>query len=771
MRQSIVLWLAVVLLASAAGLHADPQPTLVAPRAVLVDPDDDDNILMSVGLHSKALQGSIAKLMSAYVVSWAVKKGYVSWSDKVKLTKRDTQQACSCIKFAATPPSPCATSSTTQIGEQFTLEDLVRVTLNQSTGESADAIAEHVARKVYGLPVAATVADSNHLMDLFIGLMNKRAKDLKLDDSLWITVHGGDTCDFGSEGCDPNCTPSSCHPTQCGECNGGTSVRDLARLWHALVSDEPKFLGLVGTRGFELAQSGGAFYNSYRHSIFYYPGVDGEKNGGSGACPFDPGSTSASCQMSQATRAGHPLIAAVLQSFNTVGNSRLGVGTNDVTAMLRWGYDKVLEPKRRIDSGTQLTDVAQDHALACNEGICFTALRTTQSSFKMVAWGVDPSAPSLTKLTTSTGPSSGYVAVSAVDVDAGAASTVAALIDNGKLVVARWWLTGGPSSPGLPPNVHLTFLGDKKNGGAGTLARVRMASDALAVTALRRSDGTIKLASWKLGGGSSPTTQNAVKRLAEATSTSVPNIGATGELRLAVVADPGADGSFVALTGDVTVGAGVYLQAWRVNSNSGAITYLSNTYLGLGRNLAIAGHGVGKLGVTYTTGTAISGTPRVEVWDVTHGGVFTRTLGWTETTTADSTAIAPLGPAPAKAGIAAAATLQTSTNTYSSATCGANSAPNTQASQKSAVAFLTAAGGTSAKLAAWDSPIYYNEVFGSLGDYRLSDSETAWGSASSIRLAVMPQSDPLLNHYVTEQMRGDGTLLLIAWRVGTPTSP
>ena len=30
----------------------------------------------------------------------------------------------------------------------------------------------------------------------------------------------------------------------------------------------------------------------------------------------------------------------------------------------------------------------------------------------------------------------------------------------------------------------------------------------------------------------------------------------------------------------------------------------------------------------------------------------------------------------------------------------------------------------------------------------------------------MRQSDPLLNHYVTEQMRADGTLLLIGWRVG-----
>ena len=256
LQRVMVCLLVGVLVPWGAIVRGDTEPTLVAPRAVLMDPADNEKVLLSSSQHSRALQGSIAKLMTAYVASWAVQKGHVSWTDKVKLTKRDTVQACTCMKFTASPPSPCSTSSATQVGEQFLLEDLVRVTLNQSTGESADAIAQHVARKVYGMPVATTQKKSNQLMDLFIGLMNKRAKELGLDDSLWITVHGGDTCDFGTEGCDPNCTPSSCTPTQCGECNGGTSAHDLAVLWHALVRDEPKFLDLIGPRAFELEKAG-----------------------------------------------------------------------------------------------------------------------------------------------------------------------------------------------------------------------------------------------------------------------------------------------------------------------------------------------------------------------------------------------------------------------------------------------------------------------------------------------------------------------------------
>jgi len=771
MRHSIVCSV-VGLLVSASVALADPKPTLVAPRAALVDPGDGDNVLMSNGLHSKALQGSIAKLMTAYVVSWAVDEGHVKWTDKIKLTKRDTQQACTCMKFTSSPPSPCSTSSATQVGDQFELEDLVRVTLNQSTGESSDAIAQHVARKVYGLPVAASVDDSNHLMDLFIGLMNKRAKELHLDDSTWITVHGGDSCDFGNEGCDPKCTKSSCNPTQCGECNGGTSVHDLALLWHALVRDEPKFLRLIGSRAFELDEADGSFYNSYRHSFSYYPGLDGDKNGGSGECPADSGSTSASCHIAQATRGGHALIPVVLQSFNVVGSSKLGVGTDDVTAMLRWGFDKVLEPKRRIDSATLLADVAKDHAIACNEGMCFTALRTTTDALKVVAWSVNPSAPSLSKLATSSGPASGYSSLTALDVDANALGTVVAMISGGKLVLARWWMTGGISPPPpLPPNVHLTFLGDSGTaGGDGTLARVRLAGDQLAVTAVRRADGTLRLSTWKLGGGASPTAQNAVKHLADGSSASAPNVGATGELVLAVAPDPDSAGNYIAVTADVTAAGAAALQAWRVNATSGAVTYLAASSLGSGRNISIADDGVGKIGVTFTTGTATTGTPRVEAWDVTHAGTFVRTMSWTEPDVATATAIAPLGPPATKSGIVPAATLAASANVYASATCGSNSTRTGKDSQRNAASFLTAARrSTGAQLAAWDAPIHYNEVTGTLGDYRLSDSESAWGSADNIRLAVMRQSDPLLNHYVTEQMRSDGTLLVIAWRVGTAT--
>jgi D-alanyl-D-alanine carboxypeptidase len=758
--------LAILLMGVTASLPlAAPPPTLVAPRAALLDPNDDDQVLMSKGLDSKALQGSIAKLMTAYTTSWAVKQGFVNWNDTVILSKRDTTQGCTCMKFQCSPQANtnCSCTSTTQVGEQFQLKNLLQVTLNQSTGESTDAIAEHVARKVYGLGTATNPEESDYLMNLFIGLMNERAKELHLDNSLWVTVHGGDTCDF-SPGCNPQCKISSCDTSACptgSQCNGGTSVHDLALLWHALTRDEPKFLGLIGIRAFELDQKDSTFYNSYAHGFGYYPGIDGDKNGGSGACPAGPGSISASCHIAQATRADHPLIASVLQSFS--GPNQVAVGTNDVTAMFRWGYAQVLAPVRKVDA--QLATPIKDHALACNIGQCFTALRTADDVLNLVVWNAAPEEATLAKLATGVGPSP----ISSLDVDANQLGTVVAVISAGKMVLSRWWLTGGPSLLGLPPNVQLKQIGDSgANGGEGTLVRVRLAGDNLAVTAVRQANGIIRLGTWKLGNGSSPGT--ALAWLVNGSSRSAPNLGASGELVLAVGADPGSTGNYLALTGDVTESKAAALQVWRVNGTSGAVNYVQSTSLGNGHDLSLANDGMGKFGVTWVTGLAASGNPRVEVWDVTHDGTFTRTMRWTETDAAVSVRIAPLGSPADKSGIVAAQTFPTSTNTFNSAACGSTFTPVTRISQRRAASFLTAAErGSGAQLAVWDTPVHYNEVVGIIGDYRLADSGNAWGAADDTRLAMLESTDPLLSQYVTQEKRSDGTLRLIGWQVGKPT--
>src|SRR5262249_48719386 len=257
------------------------------------------------------------------------------------------------------------------------------------------------------------------LMNLFVGLMNEHTKDagLNLTNSRWITVHGGDGCDF-TIGCDPDCKLGSCNLATCQKgqtCPGaGTTVRDVTRLWHRLTVMDPNFLPLIGARAFSLKTSSKAFYNSYNHAFgFYYPGVAGDKNGGSAACPVTTGS--ASCWTAEAVRAGHPLNAAVLQSFtNPQPNVFVASGAADVAALFTYGYSFVLAPVRRIDSGNQAADIVKDHALACDEGTCYSAFRTQNDTLHITAWNVSTDVPLLDRLATYD--ASSYGPVTSLDV-------------------------------------------------------------------------------------------------------------------------------------------------------------------------------------------------------------------------------------------------------------------------------------------------------------------------------------------------------------------
>ena len=92
-------------------------PSVSAPRAVLLDPKTKD-LLFSKAPDQRALQGSVARLMTAYVTFWAINKGLVSLDDQVPMSLRDTQQACSCMKsktiwlhFSASATGPCCIPS------------------------------------------------------------------------------------------------------------------------------------------------------------------------------------------------------------------------------------------------------------------------------------------------------------------------------------------------------------------------------------------------------------------------------------------------------------------------------------------------------------------------------------------------------------------------------------------------------------------------------------------------------------------------------------
>ncbi|HUL65624.1 MAG TPA: hypothetical protein VLW55_13495 [Burkholderiaceae bacterium] len=770
---------------------APPPPTVSAERSALIDPQAEF-IVFSKSAYENTQPGSIGKLMTAYVVFWAVEQKLVNWSDVVTLTPRDTQQGCTCMNprlvifnykladgtactpfsagcipaastTACTAATPLAFNQTcssngsqAQPGETFLLRDLMKVSLNQSTGESTDAVAQHVAAAYLGLsPVnaATTLAESNALMNVFLGLMNERSQALGLN-SRWYTVHGGATCDFAG-GCNPECKSMNCDTSVCPQgtvcANGGTNALDITRLWRAL-AQYPLFLQMIGNRGpWTLLQQTnppqpyGA--SPFTHGYGYYPGLDGDKNGQSQLaaspshdCFNDPpvgNPVGAPCWIAEATRAGRPLIASALQATG------FAAGQTDLAALLRYGFFYTLLPQRIVDSGTQAPEVVKDHRLACSEGMCFSAFRTPDDRLSFTGWNVDIDQHVLTRaayVPSATGPAR-VGAVTDFDIAYHNFSIVVAAVTSGHVTLTTWQLGNGLPDP-VTHTVKIDFKADSGTlAGDGAGVRLLSLGDDVLLSVITDATGAMRLTTWKIDAAGTPTrlkdtgvTAHVAQELALA--------GAELNLGRARAEEPP---TYQAVMATRTPYGTLRLYSWLVNSADGRIAFQQSSAAvdkdEPARNISIATNGGGKFGTSMTEGSGMSGPHEIIFWDVAQDGTFARTQASTQGgESASETAIVPLGPA--------------------------GHAPGPSA-------FVTAVQENAhTKLIAWDLP---RLLEGNASDYRVSDSGPAAGPASMLRMVQMAGATPGDEKYVSALKQGDNTLKLIGWSlgktIGTPIHP
>jgi D-alanyl-D-alanine carboxypeptidase len=750
-------------------------PSVTAKRAALIDPVSE-RILFQKAADEKTQAGSIGKLMTAYVTFWAVDQKLVSWNDKVALSLRDTKQGCTCMNpafsiFTYTNASnqPCAPnsspsctgkvtnqsckpgitplasnqacqangSSAAKPNETFFLKDLMKISLNESTGESTDAVAEHVAAAHLKKPPPTTLADSDAFMNVFLGLMNQRSKALGLS-SVWYTVHGGGTCDF-TPGCNPDCQTLGCNTSQCptGQvcANGGTSALDVAKLWSALAKF-PNFLEMIGDRGpwtlyqqTNLPKAYGA--SPFTHWYGYYPGLDGDKNGET-FLPNDPNhdcfndpksgpAVGAPCWTAQATRAGRPLIASALQADG------FSAGVADLAAMFRYGFSYTLLPQRVIDSGAQKTDAVKDHRLACSEGMCFSAYRTTDDQLKFTGWNVsiDDSVFDRVSLVSVAGSP-----VSDFDIAYQNFSIVAGYVSNGNVKLASYQLSPIVFNQALH-TVKIDLIMDTgSEAGSGTRVRLVPVSDDLLVSVVTDAAGALRLTSWRVDIKGKLTrlkdtglTAQVAKQFAAAAGTPPLALGLLG-------APPP---SYELVTATTTQADKLRLYSWSVSPSDGAIAFQKSSLAvdqnETASNIDISSNRGGTFGTSLIQGNNSTGTHEIVFWAVDGAGSFTRRFSSTQgSESASETAIAPLG----------------------------NDAGS---------AYLTAIEqGGETKLIVWDLPQRLNE--GSAADYRVSDSGQAAGPASALRMAQMGGAAVGDEKYVTALKEQDGTLKLIGWSLG-----
>jgi D-alanyl-D-alanine carboxypeptidase (penicillin-binding protein 5/6) len=219
--------------------------------AVLMDAETGE-ILLESNSHRTHQPASIVKMMVALIVMEKIEEGRIHLEDEIKVSRKASQMGGSQVYLKE--------------GEVFTLEQLMKAMMVHSGNDAAVSVAEHVAGSA----------------EAFVDLMNMKARELGLAESVFRSVHG--------------------LPPGKGQEPDLTSAYDLARLARAAIR-YPKLIEWcsIVTEPFR----GGAFtLHNTNKLLTRYRGVDGIKTGYTKASGYSIAAT--------ATRDSSRMIAVVM---------------------------------------------------------------------------------------------------------------------------------------------------------------------------------------------------------------------------------------------------------------------------------------------------------------------------------------------------------------------------------------------------------------------------------------------------------------------------
>ena len=160
MRKSLMSLLLCLFLISPDLSHADEDVNAKEISASLLADYETGDIIYSQNLKEQIEVASITKVMTYVVAMDEVSKGNVKLDDKVTISEKASKRGGSSFKLKP--------------GQVYTLERLLESSMIASANDSCIAIAEHVSGSEQA----------------FIGLMNKKATELKLDKTNYVSVNG-----------------------------------------------------------------------------------------------------------------------------------------------------------------------------------------------------------------------------------------------------------------------------------------------------------------------------------------------------------------------------------------------------------------------------------------------------------------------------------------------------------------------------------------------------------------------------------------------------
>jgi D-alanyl-D-alanine carboxypeptidase (penicillin-binding protein 5/6) len=230
-----------------------PEPPLKA--AVVLDPVSG-RVLWAYRPQVVLPIASLTKMMVALVVLEKIRAGRLGWKDRVTVSVRARKMGGRQVFL--------------QEGEVFTVRELFRAMMIHSANDAAVALAEKAAGSV----------------ERFVGLMNARARLLKMTHTTFHHVHG--------------------LPPSRGQEADQSCALDMARLAARLVT-YPEVLAVTSLKQAPF-RSGTFVLRNPNKLLYRYPGADGLKTGYHRGAKF--------CVAGTAVKNGRRLVVVVLGSIN-----------------------------------------------------------------------------------------------------------------------------------------------------------------------------------------------------------------------------------------------------------------------------------------------------------------------------------------------------------------------------------------------------------------------------------------------------------------------
>ncbi len=302
---AIVLTVALMLCVLPPAAHAEGVE-VAAPSAILMDAATG-TILFEKNAHEKLAPASVTKVMTLLLVMEALDSGRIHWDDMVTASETAAGKGGSQVYL--------------EVGEQMSMDEMLKSVVVSSANDCATALAEHVA----GNEAA------------FVEMMNARAAELGLEDTHFVNCTGLDD--------EPNAAEHL------------TSAHDIAVMSRELLKHDE--IRKYTTIWMDTVRDGQFGLSNTNKLVRFYEGTTGLKTGFTQAAGH--------CLSASAKRDGIELIAVVLHCESSADRFQ------SAKALLDYGFANYAlvsaEPPEplatvRVKLGTQgvVTPVLQESA-------------------------------------------------------------------------------------------------------------------------------------------------------------------------------------------------------------------------------------------------------------------------------------------------------------------------------------------------------------------------------------------------------------------------